>query len=186
MCSKRHPVVLMPASTPLTSSRCISLLLRTLCLCILQSLGVPTLLLNLIQKNCSVKLHVMLLYFLHVCCAMLHLACCMIFQHFRALRSPQEPSGAPSQGQSVQQRKDALPLQGQNLSFISFIHQMWHCMHRIICIYLCVLMWRAEPQASNVDHYEEDSVGDISVRLCPPKSNAVSCIFWDGKSSPRC
>ena len=85
MCSKPHPVVLIPASTPHTCSGYIPLPLRKLCLCILQSLDVLTLLLNLIQ--CSVQLHVMLFCFLHVCCA-LHLACCMILQHFR---NPQEP-----------------------------------------------------------------------------------------------
>ena len=92
MCSKRHPVVLMPASTPHTS-RCISLLLRTLCLCILQSLGVLTLLLNLIQKDCSVKLvklHVMLLYFL---CMLCYVASCMLHD-ISTFQSPQEPSGA--------------------------------------------------------------------------------------------
>ena len=62
---------------------------------------------------------------------------CCILHDISTFQSPQEPSGAPSQGQSVQQWKDALALQGQNLSFISFIHQMWHCMHRIICVYWC-------------------------------------------------
>ena len=67
-------------------------------------------------------------------CMLCYVASCMLHD-ISTCQSPQEPSGAPSQGQSVQQRKDALALQGQNLSFISFIHQMWHCMHRTICVY---------------------------------------------------
>ena len=110
--------------------------------------------------------------------------CCIL--HVAWYFNISEPSGALRStfpGPKCAAMKGCLSTTGAKFEF----HQFHPSNVALYASYhLCVLMWRAEPQASNVDHYEEDSVGDISVRLCPPKSNAASCIFWDGKSSPRC